>query len=734
MPLITRTYLSVAVGLLLGFGGVFIAGFAASGLLLALGLGVRRRGGAWFVGAGVALGLAVAAWCRREDARCVQEVVRTQRATVQLRSQLEPGRRATGQLVSGACGVRVAVSSAAARVQSGSVIQVFGRPKVSARGLEFGDARVIQRGGPTALVRARAATGRVLDSLYGTRAPLARALVIADDHDVDRTIRDQFADAGIVHMLSVSGLHVAILGEGVALLFGMLRLPRRRVHMATITTVVLYVAVIGAPSPAVRSAVMLAATRVALLRQRPTSDWSALALGALLPLVDPHEVTALGYQLSVAGMAALLASGRLLQRLGARGGGRAGALARECATTVIATAVTAPVVASTFGRLSLVAPVTNLVVAPLFALLQPALFLSLLAWPARALAMVVADGAALLMDLVAAIAAFGARVPGSVLLVAPSLSVTLALTVAALGLIVACSVRYWARPALVAVGGACVAAWLPFLPRVGGALEVHMLDVGQGDALALRTPHGRWIVVDAGPAWEHGDAGASTVVPYLARRGGEVALFALSHPHADHVGGAGVVMSRVRTRQMWDAARVFGGERYAAALESARAHRVEWIRVRPGLTRTVDGVALEVLAPDSAWTASRDDPNTSSVVVRVTFGQVRLLFTGDAEQEEEGWLLDHYPDALRADILKVAHHGSSTSSTDAFLDAVQPRLALISVGARNRYGHPSPDVLDRLERRRTQILRTDRDGSVVVRTDGARIWVSAHEARWVLTQ
>ncbi len=730
MPLITLAYLAVAVGLLLGFGGVFVPGIVVVLGLAAAGVYSDRRYG--FAAAAVALGLATAAWCVREDLACVQDIARTQGALVRLRTAIAPGARATGTLISGTCGVRVAIRARAGHAPSGALVQVRGRPKITPRGVDFSDALAITVRGPGTLERMRAATGRVLDTLYQRRAALARALVIADDHDVDREIREQFADAGIVHMLSVSGLHVAILGEGVALLFGMARLSRRRVHIATILTVLIYVAVIGAPSPAVRSAAMLAASRFAQLRQRPTSDWAALALGALLPLVNPREVTALGYQLSVAGMAALLASGRLMRRMGARGGGRLGALGRECATTVIATAVSAPMVASAFGRLSLVAPITNLLVAPLFGLLQPALFLSLLVSPVRLLAHLVADGASLLMDLVTAIATFGAKVPGSVLVVAPSLPVTLALSVAAAGIVVACAARYWARPALVAVGGACLAAWLPFLPHVSGALELHMLDVGQGDAIALRTPHGRWIVVDAGPAWQRGNAGESTVVPYLERRGGDVALFALSHPHADHVGGAAAVISRMRSAEMWDAARVFGGERYAAALESARTNSIAWIRVRPGLTRDIDGVSFQVLAPDSVWTATRDDPNTSSVVLLVSYGQVRLLLTGDAEQEEEGWLLEKYPEALSADVLKVGHHGSSTSSTEAFLEAVHPRLALISVGTKNRYGHPSPDVLRRLDALDVDVLRTDQDGGIVVRTDGSRIWVSAREQRWLL--
>jgi competence protein ComEC len=152
--------------------------------------------------------------------------------------------------------------------------------------------------------------------------------------------------------------------------------------------------------------------------------------------------------------------------------------------------------------------------------------------------------------------------------------------------------------------------------------------------------------------------------------------------------------------------------------------------VRPGDEHVVDGVTITVLAPDSTWTATRDDPNTSSVVVRATYGDVRFLLTGDAESEEESWLLARYPDDLRADVLKVAHHGSRTSSAEAFLDAVRPRVALISVGRGNRYGHPDEGVLRRFGARSVEVLRTDDDGTITVQSDGRSIWVRARGSFW----
>ena len=144
----------------------------------------------------------------------------------------------------------------------------------------------------------------------------------------------------------------------------------------------------------------------------------------------------------------------------------------------------------------------------------------------------------------------------------------------------------------------------------------------------------------------------------------------------------------------------------------------------------VDGVELEFLAPDSAWTVALDDPNAASTVVRARYGAVRILLTGDAEAQEEGWLLAANPDAVRAEVLKVGHHGSRTSSTEGFVDAVAPRLALVSVGSANTYGHPSPDVMRRLAAAGATVLRTDQLGTVVLRTDGTHLEVTAAGHRW----
>jgi competence protein ComEC len=241
------------------------------------------------------------------------------------------------------------------------------------------------------------------------------------------------------------------------------------------------------------------------------------------------------------------------------------------------------------------------------------------------------------------------------------------------------------------------------------------------------------VVIDAGRAWKGGDAGRSTVIPYLRRRGGDVVLFILTHPHADHAGGAASLLRALRPPSYRDAAFVAPAGPYRESLEAARREGIEWRRVRPGEIMRIDGVELEFLAPDSAWTVSLDDPNEASTVVRASFGAVRFLLVGDAEAGEEQWLLENASD-LRADVLKVGHHGSRTSSTPAFIAAVEPRLALISVGAGNRYGHPDATVMAALSDRGATVLRTDQLGSIVVSTDGRTLTIEADGETWPFSQ
>lgn len=731
MPLIAIAVLAYAAGLVGGFLGASAAAIPC-GLAYAAVASLRRSAAHAALGALFTAGACMALWSGAHDARCRTDAPHRATWSAQLEDAAAPGAYVRAQVRWPGCAMLASMSVERGRAGAGERVSLAGTVFVTARGLKIAHARITREGTRDPLLVARAAIGARIDTLFRGDAALVRALLIADERAVDPAVRDRFAVSGIVHMLSISGLHVAIIAMAVELICRMARLRPATAGLATLVITAAYIAVIGLPAPAVRSGVMLGVRAICRLAQRPTSPWAALALGAAAPLVSPATVLDLGYQLSVLGMAALVASGALAKRcLPAAWTGVRGSLARTLLTSCVACAASAPLVAWTFGRISLVAPITNILATPVVAVLQPTLFLAVTVSPLRALGVLLADACHPLLRALDGIATVGASVPYAALTVAPTLATAILAGAASVAMLVACVSRAPGRALVVAAGALAIAAWRPLWPARHGDMELHMIDVGQGDAVALRTPAGRWLLFDAGREWTGGDAGRSTVIPYLRRRGGEVMLFVLSHPHADHVGGGASVIAALHPAAYWDGAYAGTSPPYRASLIAARDRHVMWKRVHPGDSLVVDGVRLHVLAPDSAWMIGLKDPNAGSVVVLAEYGAVRMLLMGDAERGEEERLIDAYGSELHADVLKVGHHGSSTSSTEPFLALVRPRVALISVGAGNTYGHPSATVLRSLTAAGAAVMRTDLEGSIVCRTDGRTLEIEEGGDRWI---
>jgi competence protein ComEC len=736
MPLVAWCALAYAGGLLAGYtigerSALLVAAMLAFVVLALLRLHRGWLGGAVAIAAG---GVLVATADAAHERACDRTLSARRRWELRVEAAVAEGDVARGSISAVGCGRRATVFVVQGHGSPGELLELAGRAESGDRAIVVQDGVVRSLGRDALLPRLRAATGSRIDRVFSVDAPLVRALVIADMSAIDASQRDRYADAGLVHMLSVSGLHVGIIALALELLGAALRLPRAPTRVAALGILVVYVAAIGAPPPAVRAAVMLGVLLASRLRQRPTSRWAILALGGVVPLVEPRTVLDLGWQLSVAGTAALVAGGVLVRRIVPRSWrGPRRTLAAGATISVVATVTTAPLVAWSFGRVALVGPATNLLADPIMGVLQPVLFVALCIplQPAEALC---ADAAHALIVMFDGIARLGAAVPGGAPAVAPSTTSALLASVAATAVLVACASRHPARAVLVAASAVALLVLVPLVRPDRPLTELHVLDVGQGDAIALRTRKNHWILVDAGRSWLGGDAGRSTVVPYVAHRGGSVALFVLSHPHAAHVGGAASVFASLHPARFLDPGYVGTTPPYLAALGEARRDRIPWQRVHPGDSLRVDEVVLTALAPESTWVAGLSDANLASTVLVARVGAIRFLFTGDAEAPEEEWLLARDPGALTADVLKVGHHGSRTSTTPRFLGAVRPRLALVSVGAHNAYGHPSPEVMQSLRDSGVQVLRTDRAGTIVVRTDGRHLDVEARNERWSIPE
>ena len=246
-------------------------------------------------------------------------------------------------------------------------------------------------------------------------------------------------------------------------------------------------------------------------------------------------------------------------------------------------------------------------------------------------------------------------------------------------------------------------------------LALYFLDVGQGDAIAIRTPRGRWLLVDAGPRTLRSDAGRSVVLPFLRRQAvPRLDVLVATHADADHLGGVPAVVRALDPALVLEPAQAHGTRLYLEYLEALDRTGATWRAARAGDTLVADSVTVAVLHPSPAWARKEIVPNENSVVVRVSYGAFDAILTGDIGAAAEAHLLGSVGDV---EVLKVAHHGSAGSTTAAWLEAVDPDAAVISVGS-NSYGHPAPEVLERLAKRGIRVFRTDRGGTVTIRSNG----------------
>jgi competence protein ComEC len=283
-------------------------------------------------------------------------------------------------------------------------------------------------------------------------------------------------------------------------------------------------------------------------------------------------------------------------------------------------------------------------------------------------------------------------------------------------------------------------AIFPFAPHwSAGKLELTVLDVGQGDSLFVVSPHGRTLLIDGGGAFggfpgreEHNgiDPGEEAVSPYLWSRGFQkLDIVALTHAHQDHIGGLTAILENFRVGTLW-----IGREVESAALANlekiAREKKIAIVHEIRGDVFSWDGVETQLLWPEIAPTEIGPAPrNNDSLVLRLKYGERSMMLPGDAEKQTESSILsDNGEEALHADVLKVGHHGSKNSTMPGFLAAVHPNVAVISAGEDNTYGHPNPELLERLTDAGVRILRTDRDGAVHILTDGKWLEISCFVA------
>ena len=557
--------------------------------------------------------------------------------------------------------------------------------------------------------RVEASSARGLD---GERRAV---IVLGEDEGLDRELLERFRASGLYHLLAVSGQNVAYVMGGVLLLAWLLGLPRWAGHVGALAAVAGYVLAVGWQPSVVRAGVAGALASLAWLASRPADRWYFLLAGAALLLGwNPYSLLEPGFQLSFGAVAAILvAVPRLERRL--EGYPVPRPLAAVVAVSLACGVATAPILWAHFRSVPIFSVVSNALAAPVVApLLGTALVTAAVepVLPSAARALAWTNG------WLAAYLAGSARLVGGL----PHASVSSLTALLALAGVAGLALLAVRLPpprgrrtlALAAMALALAAGWTlrprPEPPPPSG-LRITFLDVGQGDAVLLEVPEGA-ILVDQGPP--EGDV-AGQLHALGVRR---LAALVLTHPQRDHVGGAAEVLEDIGVAFALDPRLPVESPEQEAALAEAREREVPVVLARAGRAYRLGRLRLRVLWPDGPGVAG-DDPNNHAIVLLASYGEVDALLAADAESPVT---LPLRPPS--AEILKVAHHGSADAGLPALLELVRPRIAVISVGAGNDYGHPAPSTLAALERfSGLDVYRTDEDGRVVVETDGRRLSV-----------
>jgi competence protein ComEC len=571
-------------------------------------------------------------------------------------------------------------------------------------------------------------------SLPEPEASLAAGIAFGRDGNLDPRVYDDLRDAGLAHIVAVSGTNVTLVAAAAFFILTP-RLGRRRATTCAVVVVIAYVLAAGAGPSVVRSGIMASVYLGGAALGRQRSSLTALAVAAIFMTgLSPGVAIDTGFQLSLAATAGIIVFAPWIDA-GAYRAGLGQLLPRPVISvvgiTLAATASTFPLIWLAFGRISIVGPFANLLVEPLFVV---AFVLSVVTALAGAAWEPLGWTCGLVAYYPLAATVWVGRQSSSLPFAAVNVpgggGDAVFWTYLGLALIGWPAHRFLAptsrqerrplprtvRKALSATGFATLAAIVvpvTFLPMRGhDYIEVRILNVGQGDAILVSTPHGKHVLVDSGPSGIRLARELGAALPHWERR---IDAVFLTHPQQDHVAGFPALFDRFHAGVQFDSGSTNSTE--ASTLFLAQSTRREVLRAGDKLE--IDGVGIEVLWPPNGY--ETENLNDTSLVLRVSYGDVSFLLTGDFESPAQRILMGRSD--VTANILKVPHHGSKTSDP-AFLHAVNAEIAVISVGEGNQFGHPSAPTLSALEG--TRVFRTDQDGRVTIRTDGRTFSVQTH--------
>ncbi|HTM02702.1 MAG TPA: DNA internalization-related competence protein ComEC/Rec2 [Vicinamibacterales bacterium] len=610
-------------------------------------------------------------------------------------------------------------------------IALFGSVKSALLVMPSSRGTVVSEAAARVRVLVRRSIARWVAPHDSVAAAIVVAVLIGDRTGLPDDVRTRLQAAGTYHVIAISGGNIAILAVLIVVLLRVFGLHDRLMAAVAIVALVAYAQVAAAGPSVWRATLMAVCYFGARLFDHRTPPWHATALAAgIMAIVWPLQVRDAGFLLTFGATTALLEAARLAG--GRMPGHRVLAwIVASIVASIAAEVALLPVAASVFSRVTAAGVVLNLVAVPVMAVVQIAGLIVVafdrVAAIASAAGWAAASGAWLLVESARAVDIIPwlvRRVPG------PSIWLTAIYYAALIGMLHTArrQVARWSCALLVVAGSLIVIGIGPLHSdrAPAGQLRLTMVDVGQGEAMLLETPDREKVLVDTGGVPFGGgafDIGGRVVAPALWARGvRRLDALLVTHGDPDHIGGAISVLDDFAPRHVWWGIDVPRHQPSQQLLDHARTRGAPLDLARTGDTITFGSVRLRVLNPPNPDWERQKVRNDDSVVVEVLFGDVAILLTGDISADVERAIAPQLTPA-KIRILKVAHHGSRTSSSPVLIDSWRPQLALISCGRGNSFGHPAPEVIDRLMAAGARIYRTDLDGEVTLTSDGQSVVV-----------
>ena len=567
---------------------------------------------------------------------------------------------------------------------------------------------------------------RLTEAVGHPYAGLAAGLLLGEKSGIQVEMKEQFRQLGIIHILAVSGLHVGFVLLVLTVLAKIAVLPKLYRFLFITSGLLFYLGISGGAISVMRAVSMAILYTYGNFREKEILPWSIVGFTAFIfLLIDPSQLFSLSFQLSfgaVGGILFMLAqfrklteNNKWLQSLRSHTSFRW--LMDALVVSFGAQLGTFLPIALIFGEIPVWAFAANLVIIPLAGLaVVTALIISLTLPITTVLGDIYGQalwGELFLMDKVSL---FMNHLP--VQMISFHGWGVFPLIILFVGMIALASVsqnRYRFRSMLVCLLLGNFFIWTHILESP--QFTVTFLDVGQGDACVIED--GEYtILVDAGYAGFGKDYGKRVVLPYLKHKGiDKIDLMVMTHPHADHIGGLEIVLKKITIREIWDTHNDFESSVYDRILAGAEQNKSTIRYPQPGDIYQLGEMKLTILYPDSAIAMSMKNINNSSIVFRLDYKDHSFLFIGDAEMQAER-ILANLDSLLNVDVLKVGHHGSSTSSIMSMVNHVSPKYAVISVGKNNRYGHPSENIVQRWVDIGAEVFRSDESGAVIIAVDG----------------